>query len=125
VDIEQERSVALFGLARLVFSQGEIASLRRRPPADQLRAVFRGWTRKESFIKATGDGMFFLLKDLDVRLDENPPQVLLACRTVPDERDRWAMRPIPCDPGYQAALTTEGRGWRLIQWSAPPLECRL
>jgi 4'-phosphopantetheinyl transferase len=121
VDVEQERIVEVFGLARHVFSPREIESLRRLAPADRLGAFFRGWTRKESFIKARGDGLWFPLKDLDVSLDENPSQVLLACRSAPGEFDRWTMRPLPCDRGYQAALTVEGSGWRVTDWDAPDL----
>src|SRR5947207_1179517 len=56
VDIEQRRPLRdLLSLARTSFSPSEYVALCGLPPADHLHAFFSCWSRKEAFIKATGE----------------------------------------------------------------------
>ena len=57
VDVEQMRVVSdLEGLARRFFSPAEIAALVEFPEFERQSAFLRCWTRKEAFLKATGEG---------------------------------------------------------------------
>ena len=109
VDIEQWRILDdLFALAERVFSSAEIATLRQTPDDRRHEVFFRVWSRKESFIKARGDGVYFALAGFDVSTEADGPQLLLACSASPADMQRWTTRALPSEPGYSAALTVEG-----------------
>ena len=114
IDIEHATADRDFtGVAATSFSPSEIAALDQMQEAERRDAFFRIWTRKESFIKALGDGMHFPLDGFDVSAEPAGDQLLLACRSVPDATARWTMRPVACDAGYTAAVTVEGGGFEI------------
>jgi 4'-phosphopantetheinyl transferase len=117
IDVERERFIEALDIARRFFSPVEQSALASTPPDRRLAAFYRCWTRKESFIKASGDGLARSLSAFDMSLDEHGASLLLACRDVPDDMSRWTTVPLRAEPGYHAALTVEGCGWRLIEWS--------
>jgi 4'-phosphopantetheinyl transferase len=120
IDIEQTRVVSdMFSLAERVFSPGERERLRSTPTDHQHDVFFRLWTRKESFIKALGEGMYFPLAEFDVSIDATGSQLLLSCAAAPQEMDRWTTRSLPCEPGYTAAITVEGKDFQVIPHAAP------
>lgn len=109
VDIEQARHLSdMFSLAERVFSSVERERLQSTPEDQQHEVFFRLWTRKESFIKALGDGMYFPLAQFDVSSEVSGPQLLLSCVAAPHEMTRWTTRALNCEPGYTAAVTVEG-----------------
>jgi 4'-phosphopantetheinyl transferase len=114
IDIEQERLLEPLDLARLCFSPLERAALQRVSAPERLHAFFRGWTRKESFIKANGRGFSCPLDSFDVSLDESPENVLLACSSDDSERG-WKMQSLEMEAGFAAAITVEGTDWRLVR----------
>jgi 4'-phosphopantetheinyl transferase len=116
IDIERERPIDVLDIARRFFSSLEQSALAATPANQRLAAFFRCWTRKESFIKAGGDGLSRSLSAFDMSLDEHGASVLLACRDVPDDALRWTTIPIRVDAGYAAALTVEGPRPRLLEW---------
>lgn len=121
VDIQDERPTEVLELARLCFSPSEYGTLVSLLPEERISAFYRCWTRKESFVKARGDGLSFPLGGFDVSLDEDGAQLLLACDIAPSELERWTMVSLAVDAGYVAAVTAEGSGWRLSYWDAPSL----
>ncbi|MGA8866926.1 MAG: 4'-phosphopantetheinyl transferase superfamily protein [Candidatus Sulfotelmatobacter sp.] len=73
--------------------------------ADKLdRAFFRGWTRKEAYIKAKGEGLSIPLHQFDVTLTETQPAMLVGTRPDPEEARRWILYDLPLCAGYAAAL---------------------
>jgi 4'-phosphopantetheinyl transferase len=112
VDIEQHRPCDTLSLARAAFSKTEFEAFERVPMHDRTTAFYRGWTRKESFIKARGDGFSFPLDGFDVSLDADGP--LLGCRAAPGEVERWTVLNVPVEPGYSAALTVEGSNFEMV-----------
>lgn len=124
VDIELERPTDVLELAGRFFSPAEYRALSALPVGAQQRAFFRGWTRKESFVKALGDGLSFPLEGFDVSFDEQSEatpdaSVLLGCGAAPHECGRWRISPLVVDEGYAAAITVAGDGWRLHRWRSP------
>lgn len=101
-------------IAKHSFSAAEKAELNSLPPDQQLIAFFNGWTRKEAYIKARGEGLALPLPEFDVSLGH--PAALLATRDDPQEAARWTMIALDPGPGYAAALVVEGDGWRLRCW---------
>jgi 4'-phosphopantetheinyl transferase len=117
VDVEQQRPLEALNLSRRFFSDNEHEMLRSLPSEEQLPAFYRCWTRKESFIKALGVGLSFPLAGFEVGMDTSGGDLLRACPAAPDEATRWKIESLPIDDGYQAALTAEGKDWRVLLWN--------
>ena len=118
VDIEQARPEALLDLARRFFAPGEVAALEALPMAEQPGAFVRGWTRKEAFIKALGDGLSFPLDQFEVSLAPDAAgQLLRSCGSDVDATARWRLVSLAAPPGYAAAVAAEGADWHVVQWT--------
>jgi 4'-phosphopantetheinyl transferase len=78
VDVETIRPLAdLEAMAKTSFAPEEQAELRALDPALQFRAFFAGWTRKEAFMKATGEGFGRATGSFAVSIDPDKPPRLL------------------------------------------------
>ena len=104
---------------RTSFSAHEYAALCRLPPADHFAAFFATWSRKEAFIKATGEGVS-QLEDFDVTVRADEPARLLRVPGPPPAHARWWILDLPAIPAYAAALVVEGDGLRVDCWDWPP-----
>lgn len=110
VDVEATRALDDFErMAERFFAPGERTALRGSP--DKLAAFYRGWTRKEALMKATGQGMALALDAFEVDLDR--PRLLWHAHD-PGAPARWTLADVPAPEGFAAALAVEGSGWRLI-----------
>ena len=118
IDVEKIRAERdCIGIAGRFFSPRETATLRRLGGQEQVSAFYRCWTRKEAYVKATGDGMFLPLNSFDVPVD-SPDVPLLPGRSHvvfssggEADRRRWEMIDIPEIAGYAAALVVESDGF--------------
>jgi 4'-phosphopantetheinyl transferase len=109
VDLEKIKpEVPCLEIARRFFSRGEVAALARLPLEEQTDAFFRGWTRKEAFIKAVGRGLALPLDAFEVSLEDAPAQALLAVRKEAAVSGRWTIRNLAAERGYRAALAIQG-----------------
>ena len=109
VDVEFVRDYfANEAIAEHFFSPNEVVQLRSVPMTMRTTAFFNCWTRKESFIKARGEGLSLPLNIFDVSLVPGEPAALLSYHPDSTEVSRWSMREIPVEPGFAAALTSEG-----------------
>lgn len=109
-------------LAEQFFSLLERAELDALPLDRQLEAFFSGWTRKEAYLKARGDGLAYPLDQFSVSMSPENPARLLKGKDGPQELSRWSLQsltPAPA-PGYVAALAVEGHTWRLAKWQLQP-----
>ena len=122
VDLEwTERPISdLEQLAEHVFSPAERAALRTLPAELRLAGFYAGWTRKEAFVKARGDGLALPLDAFDVSLAPDSPAALLAGRGQAADVDRWELRALDVGLGYTAALVVEGRGCQVVIRDWPP-----
>lgn len=107
VDVERwDDEVEHLALAERFFSPTEREALRAL--AGDARAVvdgfFAAWSRKEAYLKATGDGITRGLHHFDVALAPGAPARLLADRRDPRATERWVMRALDVAPGYSAAV---------------------
>lgn len=115
VDVERVRpEMDWAALAQHVFSPVEQRTLATLPAPEQLPAFFRGWTRKEAFIKARGVGLSLPLDQFDVTLAPDVPAQVLATRDDPHDAARWTLRDLPCPVGYAAALAVAAHDWRCL-----------
>ena len=109
VDIEKTRPLDdVLRLARTAFSSKELEALAAVPADARQDAFFAGWTRKEAYIKARGDGLR-LLGDFDVALAPDDPVRLKRVEGDAEEPARWTLLSLAPVPGYAAALCVERR----------------
>jgi 4'-phosphopantetheinyl transferase len=114
VDVEQvRRDFELDSIAARFFSGHEQIQLAALPCEKRIDAFFRCWTRKEAYIKATGDGLSLPLSQFDVSLGLEDANALLATRPDGSEASRWLLREVPTKPGYIAAICVRGQNWKL------------
>ena len=95
------------GIARRVFSPREQAELFGLPSGHQRDAFLNGWTRKEAFLKATGQGLVDGLQSIEVTLDPTRPPLLLSAGAV-GPAERWSVLDLRRAGGVAAALVVEG-----------------
>lgn len=100
-------------IANRFFSPDEVSVLRSLRPEDQTLAFFLGWTRKEAFIKAKGEGLSIPLDQFDVSLIPGQPATLLRTRYDRLEVSHWMLFNIDRFSGYAAALAVKGHDLRL------------
>ena len=120
VDIEYMRPLRyLESIADHFFSRREHAALQALPEDLKGQAFYACWTRKEAYIKATGDGLTHGLDKFDVSLVPGEAAQLVNVEWDPGEVRRWSLQELPFVPGYAAALAVEGDEWRLSCWQWP------
>lgn len=120
VDVEHHRPLHhdLFDIAARFFAPAEVGALRALAPAEQEPAFFRIWSRKEAYIKATGEGVSAGLDTFEVSIGIHPA-VSLRVLGRPADAARWMMRSLDVGPDYGAALAVEaieGRDVELKLW---------
>jgi 4'-phosphopantetheinyl transferase len=103
VDIEGQASGQRHAtLARRGLSPSERARFGALLPRDRASAFLRCWTRKEAYLKATGDGLSIPLTDISVSLDADA--TLIAVDTRPGACDGWSLHNLAPAPGFVGAL---------------------
>jgi len=118
VDIEVERPLAdAETIAARFFSRREASELMRLPEPERQAAFFRCWTRKEAFIKATGDGLSRPLDAFDVEFRAGEPARLLRVEGDLEAAQRFYLLGLEPAPGFAAALAVERRPRRVERWT--------
>jgi 4'-phosphopantetheinyl transferase len=106
VDIEQcKPRPVLADLADRCFGSEEIIYWQQLPEAEQIRAFYQFWTRKEAFVKATGFGITLGMKDCVLNPDY--PQTFLAVPAACGVASDWHSRDIAAGEGMCAALVAD------------------
>jgi 4'-phosphopantetheinyl transferase len=118
IDVERIRPLPnLEEIAATVFSPLEKAALAALPEPAQLLAFYRGWTRKEAYVKARGMGLASSFDQFTVSLAQDEPARLVRVEgNDAEETARWSLRTLEPAAGYVGALAVKGHGWRLSQW---------
>lgn len=109
VDIEKMRSNVDFDqIVRQYFSAEELESYRKLPAENHQVAFYHGWTRKEAYIKATGDGLHHRLDQFSVSINPKDTARLISIAGNPQAAHEWTLHGIDPAPGYVAALAVRG-----------------
>ena len=112
IDVEFIRPIDNWeDIARRFFSPSELAELRALPPEQRDEGFYTCWTRKESYLKARGEGLHLPLDRFDVTLTPGAPLRLTA-----EDASNWALISLYPRQGYAAALTAEGQNFNLQLW---------
>jgi len=108
IDIEKIRpEVDITALAERFFSVRERAGLRALPDHLRVAAFFACWTRKESFLKATGEGLSFPLADFSVTTHPDFDPTLEEIRGNTEARKQWFLADLSVAAGYRATVAVE------------------
>lgn len=101
-------------IAERFFSRSERETLRRIPGERKSAAFFNCWTRKEAYIKATGDGLSMPLDRFDVTLAPEDEPRMLRAEGDPREAERWTLYHLEPAEGYVGALIVPAQDRRLV-----------
>ena len=119
VDIEKIKTdFDPLNLAKNFFSREEIAALSQTKESDMFRAFYRCWTRKESFIKAVGEGLSYPLDSFAVTMDNDRQARFLKIDNTQDSKKDWRLHSFVPGEGYIAAITTDGNPEKIEYFDA-------
>jgi 4'-phosphopantetheinyl transferase len=121
VDIEHDRPSTMgTEIAERFFTQRENAGLMQLPEARRAAAFINLWTRKEAWLKATGDGIATWLKRVEVSFLPGEPARVLAVDDLPEEPACWTLADLRPATGYSGAMAIRAhdlnvRCWRWVE----------
>jgi 4'-phosphopantetheinyl transferase len=114
VDIEKIRGdVDTAALAERFFSVRERAGLQALPDHLRVPGFFACWTRKEAFLKATGEGLSFPLADFSVTTHPDLHPELEEIKGSTDEGKQWFLADLSVVDGFRATVVRERSAYRL------------
>lgn len=117
IDIEYIRPLSqVEKLAERIFSEGEKAVFYTLPSHQQQEAFFNGWTRKEAYVKAIGDGLAQPLEQIEVSFKPGEPAKLRSIAGDSQAASQWSLQQLIPEVGYVAALAVEGHSGRISCW---------
>ncbi len=117
VDVEAIRSnVEVAEIAQRFFAPSEIGELMALSANSRLRAFFDGWTRKEAYLKARGEGIGSGLSRFAVTLAPAEPVRLVSDARYPDEVASWCLHDVPLGQDYAAATAVRCGSLRMRYW---------
>jgi 4'-phosphopantetheinyl transferase len=120
IDVERIRPFAdTEGIAERFFSQRECGGLRHLADAQKLPAFFNLWTRKEAWLKATGDGISDCLGQVEVSFLTGEPARLISLPGSTEAVHNWTLRELVPAPGYVGALAAPADDIHLNCWRWP------
>jgi 4'-phosphopantetheinyl transferase len=109
VDVERIRpDIDIADLAARYFSPNEFKKLRSLPADQQREAFYCGWTRKEAYLKARGQGLSFPLDRVEVSLTPGEPAMILKASGDRGVSRRWTIQHLSPAPTYIGAAAVEG-----------------
>lgn len=121
VDVEKLRPMPdAEQIAERFFSQSERETLRTVPEEAKSNAFFHCWTRKEAYIKATGDGLSMPLDRFDVTLLPGEPARMLSAEGDPKKAETWSLVHLDPAPDYIGAVAIQGKEWEVVTAPWPP-----
>jgi 4'-phosphopantetheinyl transferase len=116
VDVEWIRPLSdAIAIARTHFSEGENVALSSLSPGDRTVGFFNCWTRKEAYVKATGEGLSRRLDSFEVSLAPGEPARLLSSANANDGGP-WLLRGLTPAPGFVGAVVAAGDQWVVRCW---------
>ncbi len=100
------------------FSVQEQRVFHALPAEQQLVAFFAGWTRKEAYLKACGDGLMVPLSQFEVSLAPEEAAHILAIEGDVSKAAAWFLHDLAVpDTMYKAAIVLKGnKQWQIKQW---------
>lgn len=126
VDLEYIRELPdVEMLAQHFFAPFEFAGFCNAVTAGRKRAFFCCWTRKEAYIKATGQGLSLPLDSFYVPTESEGPAKATTMAGSDAGASDWTVIHLDPAPGYVGALASPLASTRLLEWTFESVEeCR-
>jgi 4'-phosphopantetheinyl transferase len=127
IDIEQwNADLDHFHVAERCFSPAELHALRSLAGNRErvVEGFYSAWSRKEAYLKATGQGVSHGLDHFDVSLGSSEPAALIADRLDSSAPSRWKMFALTAGARYSAALAVAAPVGKVELFDAPGPETR-
>ncbi len=119
VDVEAIRPVAqMEKIASRFFSPSETRMLMSVPVTSRLESFFACWTRKEAFLKATGEGIAQNLGNVEVTLVPGDGARISHLHGQP--QTQWQLHSFAPAPGYLGCVALPHGHLQLRQWAVIP-----
>jgi 4'-phosphopantetheinyl transferase len=122
IDVERVRPMQDCGrIMNSFFTAEEANAVSALPAEHHLRGFFTCWTRKEAYLKATGDGITAQLDHFSVPVVPGSPPRLLHVEGAPHEVTRWSFHELPLGVDCVGVVAFEGaiREIRHCLWCSP------
>ena len=119
VDIEYVRDIPeMEQLAGQILTPKEKAEFKTLSKSKRKEAFFDCWTRKEAFVKATGDGLSRSLNEIEISPVAGDSGKILAANAISFDSSQWFVYDLNINGGYKAAFAREKPCWDLacFQW---------
>jgi 4'-phosphopantetheinyl transferase len=104
-------------IAERFFSPRESAALAALPPEHKPVGFFNLWTRKEAWLKATGEGISNSLNQVEVSLLPGEPAKLISLFGKTAEAADWTLQDLSPAAEFKGALAIPATNLRLECWS--------
>jgi 4'-phosphopantetheinyl transferase len=125
VDVERIRALPdAEELVRRFFSSREAEAFHLLPEDQRTVSFFNLWTRKEAWLKATGEGITHSLSLVEVAFLPDEPARLLSIAGREALAADWTLTDLQPAKDYAAALATLARVSRINCWRWPQPESR-
>jgi 4'-phosphopantetheinyl transferase len=117
VDLERVREIPdAEVIAKRLFTHREHIELLSLPSEVRTKAFLYCWTRKEAFIKATGEGLSLPLNTFEVSLHSERTPTLRILNHVKQSTFRWRLINLEPAEGYVAAIAHPLLTYSLKEW---------
>jgi 4'-phosphopantetheinyl transferase len=121
VDVERIRPMRdADRIADRFFSAREAEAFRSVPAAEQDAAFFSLWTRKEAWLKATGDGISESLSKFEVTFLPGDEPRVVAIAGDASAGAMWSLSALNPASGFVGTLAVQCQGIRIQCWSVSP-----
>ena len=123
VDVERVRPIPdALQIAARFFSPRENAMLNALPAESVSEAFFQCWTRKEAYLKATGEGIAHSLPQVEVSLAPGRAAELLSIAGDVGEAFLWTIHALAPAAGFIGALAVRAKELKLACWRWSEIE---
>lgn len=109
IDVEHLRPIRDFEqIARRFFTSRESEQLSALPASERKKAFYRLWTRKEAYLKATGEGISNALNRIEITLLPNELARILSINGDLNASEDWSIYPLKLPDEFEGALVMSG-----------------
>ncbi|HYG35495.1 MAG TPA: 4'-phosphopantetheinyl transferase superfamily protein, partial [Clostridia bacterium] len=124
VDVERVRPIEdADELVARFFSPREAETFKGLPLDQKPVAFFNLWTRKEAWLKATGEGISRSLHRVEVSFLPGEPAQLQSLPEDLTQNKSWALHDLAPAHGYAGALAVSTTNAQLSCWKWDPQRC--
>lgn len=117
VDVEEIRPLPEFNdLVERFFCRSEHSQFGQLPSGEKPAAFFNLWTRKEAWLKATGEGIAHLLSQVEVSFLPAEPARLIQLPHLYSQGTSWFLYELTPKTGFAAALAVGGQEPSIHCW---------